>query len=66
MIITEIVNKQLNKKNLLEAFEILLNNKNFRNNQIIEIKKSLLKIQNFNNPYEICEKRIIKIISTTI
>ena len=65
MIIKEIVNRELNKKNLLKSFELLLNNKNFRDKQISDVKKSLFEIQQFNNPYDICEKRIIEIISTT-
>ena len=66
MIIKEIVNKELTKQNLLNAFDTLLFNKNFRDNQISEIKKILFEIQNSNNPYDVCEKRIIEIISTTI
>ena len=66
MIIKEVVNKNLNKKNLLRAFVTLLENKKFRNKQISEVKKSLVEIQNIHNPYEICEKRINEIISTTI
>ena len=66
MIIKEVVNRNLNKKNLLEAFDILLNDKNFRDKQILEILKYLPEIQNKTNPYDVCEKRIIEIISTTI
>ena len=65
MIIKEVVNRNLNKKNLLEAFDILLNDKNFRDKQIFEVRKSLSEIHNQTNPYDICEKRIIEIISTT-
>jgi lipid-A-disaccharide synthase len=66
MIIKEVVNKNLSKKNLLEAFDILLNDQNFRDKQILEVRKYLPEIQDKNNPYEICEKRITEIISTTI
>jgi hypothetical protein len=66
MIIKEVVNKNLNKKNLLEAFDILLNDQNFRDKQILEIQKYLPEIQSKINPYDVCEKRIIEIISTTI
>ena len=38
MIIKEVVNRKLNKKNLLEAFDILLNDQNFRDKQIIKCK----------------------------
>ena len=65
MIIKEIVNKDLTKKNLLNAFEILLNDKKFRDIQIKEVNKSLAQIDSFENPYNVCEKRIIDIISTT-
>ena len=66
MIIKEVVNKNLNKKNLLEAFDILLNDQNFRDKQILEIQKYLPEIQSKTNPYDVCEKRITEIISTTI
>ena len=65
MIIKEVVNRNLNKKNLLEAFDILFNDQNFRDNQILEILKFLPEIQSKTNPYDVCEKRITEIISTT-
>ena len=65
MIIKEVVNRNLNKKNLLEAFDILLNDQNFRDKQISEIRKYLPEIQSATNPYDICEKRITDIISIT-
>ncbi|MDC1060405.1 hypothetical protein OAQ43_02845 [Alphaproteobacteria bacterium] len=65
MIIKEVVNKNLHKKSLLEAFDILLNDQKFRDKQILEVKKYLPEIQSNNNPYNICEKRITEIISTT-
>ena len=65
MIIKEVVNRNLNKKNLLEAFDILLNDQSFRNKQILEIRKYLPEIQSKTNPYDVCEKRITEIISTT-
>ena len=66
MIIKEVVNRELNKKNLLQAFDTLLNNKNFRDKQIYEVKNTLFELVNSKNPYEICEKRIIEIISKAI
>ena len=66
MIIKEVVNKNLNKKNLLEAFDILFNDQNFRDKQILEIQKYLPEIQSKTNPYDVCEKRITEIISITI
>jgi len=65
MIIKEVVNRNLNKKNLLEAFDILLHDQNFRDKQISEIQKYLPEIQSATNPYDICEKRITEIISIT-
>ena len=65
MIIKEVVNRNLNKKSLLEAFDILLNDQNFRDKQISEVRKYLPEMQSKHNPYDICEKRITEIISTT-
>ena len=65
MIIKEVVNRNLNKKNIEDAFDNLLNNQNFRDQQISEVRKYLPEIQSKTNPYDICEKRIIQIISTT-
>lgn len=65
MIIKEVVNRALDKKRLIEAFDILLHDQNFRDQQILEVKKYLPDIQSKNNPYDICEKRITEIISTT-
>ena len=65
MIIKEVVNRKLNKENLLHAFNNLLNDQNFRDQQISEIRKYLPEIQSRSNPYDICEKRINEIISTT-
>ena len=65
MIIKEVVNRNLNKKNLLEAFDTLFNNQSFRDKQILEIRKYLPEIQSKTNPYDVCEKRINEIISTT-
>lgn len=64
MIIKEVVNTELDKKNLLKAFDLLLNNKNFRDKQISDVRKCLLEVESLNNPYDTCEKRIIDIIST--
>jgi lipid-A-disaccharide synthase len=65
MIIKEVVNRNLNKKNLLKAFGVLLYDQNFRDKQILEIGQYLPEIQSETNPYDICEKRITEIISTT-
>ncbi len=66
MIITEVVNNNLNKRNLLIAFEKLFFDKSYRETQIADVKKSLVEIDSNANPYEICEERIIKIISKAI
>ena len=66
MIITEVVNNNLNQKNLLKAFNKLIYDQSFRENQISEVKKSIVEIDSNGNPYEKCEKRIIKIISKAI
>jgi len=63
MIIEEVVNSQLNKRNLLVSFKKLINDKNFRNTQIFNVKKNLQEIDSFSDPYEICEQRINEIIS---
>ncbi|MBD1147671.1 hypothetical protein IDH28_02430 [Pelagibacterales bacterium SAG-MED31] len=63
MIITEVVNNNLNKKKLLAAFNQLISDKSYRENQIKKVKKSFSEIDSNSNPYAICEDRIIKIIS---
>ena len=63
MIIEEVVNNKLTKENLLLAFNKLLNDKSFRDNQILNVQNSLFEINSSLNPYEICEKRITEIIS---
>ena len=65
MIIKEVVNNKLTKENLLREFDIILNNKKFRDKQILDIQKYLPEIKTKTNPYDICEKRINEIISTT-
>ena len=66
MIIKEVVNQELNNNNLLLAFDKLLSDQKFRDNQISNVRESLFQIESSANPYEICEKRINEIISTTI
>ena len=63
MIITEVVNNNLNRNNLLKAFNQLIHDKSFREKQISNVKKSIVEIDSNSNPYEVCEERIIKIIS---
>ena len=66
MIITEVVNNNLNRNNLLKAFNQLIHDKSFREKQISDVKKSIVEIDSNSNPYEVCEERIIKIISKAI
>ncbi len=66
MIITEVVNNKLNKKNLLFAFNKLISDQSFRDKQIKNVKESIFEIDSLSNPYEICEKRVIDIISKAI
>ena len=66
MIITEVVNNNLNQKNLLKAFNQLIYDQSFREKQILDVKKSIVEIDSNGNPFEKCEKRIIKIISKAI
>ena len=66
MIITEVVNNNLNRNNLLKAFNQLIHDKSFREKQISNVKKSIVEIDSNSNPYEVCEERIIKIISKAI
>ena len=66
MIITEVVNNNLNRDNLLKAFDKLIYDKSFRDKQISNVKNSIVEIDSNSNPYEICEERIIKLISKAI
>jgi len=66
MIITEVINNKLNKKNLLFAFNQLISDQSFRDNQIKNVKESIFEIDSLSNPYEICEKRVTDIISKAI
>ena len=66
MIITEVVNNKLNKKNLLFAFNKLISDQFFRDDQIKNVKKFITEIDSLSDPYEICEKRVTDIISKAI
>ena len=63
MIIEEVVNRNLNKRNLIISFNKLINDQKFRDTQIFNIKKNLEKFESSSDPYEICEQRIREIIS---
>ena len=60
------MNNNLNRTNLLKAFNQLIHDKSFREKQIANVKKSIVEIDSSSNPYEICEERILKIISKAI
>ena len=62
MIIPELVNSKLNKKSLLELFLKLLNEKDFRKEQISNINSYLHLIESDNSPYEISVKRISNLL----
>ncbi len=62
IIIPEIVNSNLSNRNLINAFEILLNNNNFRNEQIKNINYYLPTIEQKESPYEISVKKILSLI----
>ena len=62
IIIPELVNSNLSKKNILKSFEKLLNDKNFRNKQIKEVNTYLPNIESKKSPYEVSANRIMKLI----
>ncbi len=62
MIIPEIVNSNLNEENLIYTFEKLLNNYDYRNNQITSINHYMDKFESSESPYEISAKRIMSLI----
>ena len=66
MIIDELVNFKLNKKDLLIKFINLLHTKELRDYQILQIDKNLSYFENSIDPYKKCEERIDEIISKAI
>ena len=62
IIIPEIVNSNLTKNNIINSFKKLLDDKQFRSNQIININKNLCKIESDISPYEISANRINSLI----
>ena len=61
MIIEEVVNSKLNKKNILKSFKLLLFDDQFGKDQISQVKKCLPKIEGNIDPYSVCNYRIKKI-----
>ena len=66
MIIDELVNFKLNKKDLLIKFKNLLYKKELRDYQLLQIDKNLYYFENNIDPYKKCEERINEIISKAI
>ena len=63
MIIDEVVNFKLNKRNLLNSFKLLLFNKKYRENQVKEVKQNLSLFETKEQPFKVMQKRIKEIIS---
>ena len=62
IIIPEIVNSKLTRNSIINSFKKLLDDKQFRDNQIININKHLCKIESDISPYELSAKRINSLI----
>ena len=62
MIIPEIINSNLTKKNLVNSFDKLLNDKNFRDKQINKVNYYLSNIESNQSPFDISAKRIMSLI----
>ena len=62
IIIPEIVNSNLTSKNLLNLFEQLLDDDEFRNNQIKNVNYILPNIESNESPYDISAKRILSLV----
>ena len=62
MIIPELVNSQLNKKNFKIKFENLLKNQKSNSKQIVESKKTIKELVQKKSPY----KNIVEVIKKII
>ena len=62
MIIPELINSNLTTNTLLNLFNKMIDDKDFRNNQIKNINNILPKIESSYSPYEISSKRILELI----
>ncbi len=62
MIIPELTNSNLTTKTLLNLFNKMIDDKDFRNNQIKNVNNILPKIESSYSPYEISSKRILELI----
>ncbi len=63
MIIPEVINSNLNKKNILSSFSNLLNSKKNQSEQINSINKYLGEIVRENSPYKLSVDRINELIN---
>ena len=62
IIIPEIINSKLTKSSIINSFKKLLDDKQFRDNQITNVNEHLSKIESDISPYEISAKRIDTLI----
>ena len=62
MIIQELINFKLNKKNFINEFQNLLSNKSMHTFQLSNIKEYLKVFENDEPPYDICVNRIKKLL----
>ena len=62
MIIPELINSNLTTNKLLNLFNKMIDDKDFRNNQIKNVNNILPKIESSYSPYEISSKRILELI----
>ena len=62
IIIPEVINSKLTKKNLINSFKILLHNHQYREEQIENINYYLPKIENDKSPYDLSILRILSLI----
>ena len=62
IIIPELINSNLTKKNLIYEFENIINNKDYRDNQIREVNNCMRSIESDSSPYDISVKRISSLL----
>jgi Lipid A disaccharide synthetase len=62
IIIPEVVNSNLSKKNLIHLFEKLLKDENYRNNQIKNVNNHITEFESKESPFDISAKRIMDLL----
>ena len=62
MIIPELVNFNLTKKNFIKEFKSLINDKERNNLQILDINKNIFNFESDVSPYDISVKKIMKFL----